>query len=64
MKHLLELEDKLTKMTPMELHEYATENYPEVPDIGFGKKKLVIRKVLNSERERMNKEENQSTTHD
>ncbi|MFW5987059.1 MAG: hypothetical protein ACOCPU_02450 [Methanohalophilus sp.] len=55
MEELLKLKDKLEKMTSAELYEYVKENYPENPDAGLGKKKLVIRRILNLEREKMNK---------
>ncbi len=60
MKELLELERKLWAMTPREIHEYAKENYPDHPPVGLGKKKLVVRMILNLEREKLNKIENES----
>ena len=54
MEELLKLKDKFEKMTSAELYEYVKENYPENRDAGLGKKKLVIRRVLNLEREKMN----------
>jgi len=55
MEELLKLKDKLEKMTSAELYEYVKEKDPEKPDAGLGKKKLVIRRILNLEREKMNK---------
>ncbi|NPE29962.1 hypothetical protein HNV12_18815 [Methanococcoides sp. SA1] len=57
MGELLRLEDKLTGMGTNELYTYATETYPEVPNMGLGKKKLVVRRILNHERNKMNEEE-------
>jgi hypothetical protein len=57
MEQILELEKKLRGMTPEELYAYAQEQYPDIPDAGIGKPKLVIRRLLNLEREKLNKEE-------
>lgn len=57
MAELLKLEDSLTAMGANELYTYATEKYPEVPNMGLGKKKLVVRRILNHERNKMNEEE-------
>ncbi|ABE52848.1 hypothetical protein [Methanococcoides burtonii] len=57
MAELLKLEDNLTAMGANELYTYATEKYPDVPNMGMGKKKLVVRRILNHERNKMNKEE-------
>jgi hypothetical protein len=51
------LKRKLDDMSVNELFEYVKENYPENKDIWIGSKKLVIRRVLNLERNRMNTEE-------
>ncbi|MCD4822806.1 MAG: hypothetical protein K8R11_12300 [Methanococcoides sp.] len=57
MAELLKLEDNLTAMGANELYAYTTEKYPEVPNMGLGKKKLVVRRILNHERNKMNEEE-------
>ena len=57
MAELLKLEDNLTAMGANELYAYATEKYPAVPNMGLGKKKLVVRRILNHERNKMNEEE-------
>jgi len=57
MAELLKLEDNLTAMGANELYAYATEKYPEVLNMGLGKKKLVVRRILNHERNKMNEEE-------
>jgi hypothetical protein len=51
------LKRKLDEMSVNELYEYVKENYPENEDIGIGSKKLIIRRILNLERNRMNAEE-------
>ncbi|UGV40579.1 hypothetical protein J7W08_11050 [Methanococcoides orientis] len=57
MKHLLELENKLSNMTTDEIYNYAKENYPEEPNMWMGKKKLVVRRIVNYERNKMNSAE-------
>ena len=52
MKHLLKLENKLSNMTTDEIYNYAKENYPEEPNMWMGKKKLVVRRIVNYERNR------------
>ena len=50
-KHLLELQDKMEKMSDDELVTFVSENYPEA---GWcGKRKLVTRKILVFERMRI-----------
>ncbi len=44
-------------MSVSELSEYVRENYPENEELWVGSKKIVIRKILNFERNRMNEEE-------
>ncbi|MGB9938627.1 hypothetical protein [Methanosarcina sp.] len=44
-------------MSLSELSEYVRENYPENEELWVGSKKIVIRKILNFERNRMNEEE-------
>lgn len=56
MKEILELENKLSNMTTDELYNYAKEHYPEVPNMWMGKKKLVVRRIVNYERNKMNSE--------
>ncbi|AKB12119.1 hypothetical protein SAMN02910340_01151 [Methanosarcina thermophila] len=57
MKDLNLLKRKLDEMSVNELYEYVKENYPENEDIGIGSKKLIIRRILNLERNRINAEE-------
>lgn len=54
MEDLIKLMDKLNQMTAYQLYDYAIEKYPNVPNAGVGKKKLVVRRIMNLERERMN----------
>ena len=54
MEDLIKLMDKLEQMTPYQLYEYANKTYPNTLNAGVGKKKLVIRRIMNLERERMN----------
>ncbi|MCL2550036.1 MAG: hypothetical protein FWE78_03785 [Methanimicrococcus sp.] len=50
-KHLLELQDRMEKMSDNELVAFVSENYPEA---GWcGKRKLVTRKILTFERMRI-----------
>ncbi|MCL2862579.1 MAG: hypothetical protein FWE54_00540 [Methanimicrococcus sp.] len=50
-KRLLELQDRMEKMSDDELVAFVSENYPEA---GWcGKRKLVTRKILTFERMRM-----------
>jgi len=50
-KHLLELQDRMEKMSDDELVAFVSENYPEA---GWcGKRKLVTRKILTFERMRI-----------
>ncbi|WP_164888577.1 hypothetical protein [Methanosarcina sp. MSH10X1] len=51
------LKRKLDDMSTTELSEYVKGNYPENEELWVGSKKIVIRKILNFERNRMNKEE-------
>jgi hypothetical protein len=44
-------------MSVSELFEYVKENYPENEELWVGSKKIIIRKILNFERNRMNEEE-------
>jgi hypothetical protein len=44
-------------MDIIELSEYVKENYPENEELWVGSKKIIIRKTLNFERNRMNEED-------
>ena len=57
MEDFNQLKRKLDDMNVSELFEYVRENYPENEDLGIGSKKIVIRKILNFERNRMNEQE-------
>lgn len=52
-----QLKRKLDDMSVSELFGYVRENYPENEELGLGSKKIVIRKILNFERNRMNEQE-------
>ncbi|MDY9924768.1 hypothetical protein [Methanosarcina sp.] len=54
MEDFNQLKRKLDDMTVPELYEYVREKYPENEDLAFGSKKIVVRKVLNFERNRLN----------
>lgn len=49
-KDLIELQDKLSDMADKDLFEYVQNTYPDNPELWYGKKKLIIRRVLNFER--------------
>ncbi len=57
MEDFNQLKRKLDDMNASELFGYVRENYPENEDLGIGSKKIVIRKILNFERNRMNEQE-------
>ncbi len=57
MEDLNLLKRKLDNMSVTELSEYVKESYPENEELWVGSKKIVIRKILNFERNRMNEEE-------
>jgi hypothetical protein len=57
MKEILELENRLRKMSAQELYWYANQHYPDIPNVGLGKPKLVIRRLLNLEREKLNRKD-------
>ncbi|MCO5381338.1 MAG: hypothetical protein NHB15_03845 [Methanosarcina barkeri] len=57
MEDFNQLKRKLDDMTVYELFGYVKTNYPENEDLGLGSKKIVIRKILNLERNRMNEQE-------
>ncbi len=54
MEDFNQLKRKLDDMSVMELYGYIREKYPENEDLALGSKKLIIRKVLNFERNRLN----------
>jgi hypothetical protein len=45
---------KLENMSASELFGYVKENYPENEELGIGSKKIIIRRILNLERNLMN----------
>ncbi len=51
------LKRNLDYMSISELFEYVKEHYPENEELWVGSKKIIIRKILNFERNRMNEEE-------
>ena len=57
MEDLNLLKRKLDDMNVSELFEYVKENYPENKELWVGSKKIIIRKILNFERNRMNEED-------
>lgn len=57
MEDLNLLKRKLDDMSVSELFEYVKENYPENEELWVGSKKIIIRKILNFERNRMNEDE-------
>lgn len=57
MEDLNLLKRKLDELSVSELFEYVKENYPENEELWVGSKKIIIRKILNFERNRMNEEE-------
>lgn len=54
MEDFNQLKRKLDDMSVMELYGYIIEKYPENEELTLGSKKIVIRKVLNFERNRLN----------
>ncbi|WP_048173064.1 hypothetical protein [Methanosarcina siciliae] len=54
MEDFNQLKRKLDAMSVPELYEYAREKYPENEALALGSKKIVIRKILNFERNRLN----------
>jgi hypothetical protein len=57
MEDFNKLKNKLDNMSASELFGYVKENYPDNEDLGIGSKKIVIRRILNLERNRMNEQE-------
>jgi len=54
MEDFNQLKRKLDDMSVMELYGYIREKYPENEELTLGSKKIVIRKVLNFERNLLN----------
>ena len=54
MEDFNQLKRKLDDMSVMELYGYIKEKYPENEELTLGSKKIVIRKVLNFERNLLN----------
>lgn len=54
MEEFNQLKRKLDEMSVPELYEYVKKKYPENDELSLGPKKLIIRKVLNFERNRLN----------
>lgn len=54
MEDFNQLKRKLDDMSVPELYEYVREKYPENEELALGSKKIIIRKVLNFERNRLN----------
>lgn len=54
MEDFNQLKRKLDEMSVQELYEYVKENYPENEELALGSKKIVIRKVMNFERNKLN----------
>ncbi|AKB18713.1 MULTISPECIES: hypothetical protein [unclassified Methanosarcina] len=54
MEDFNQLKRKLDDMSVMELYEYIKEKYPENEELTLGSKKIVIRKILNFERNLLN----------
>ena len=54
MQDINQLKRELDSMDILELLDYVRENYPENEELALGSKKLIIRRILNLERNRMN----------
>lgn len=54
MEDFNQLKRKLDDMSVPELYEYVRDKYPENEELALGSKKIIIRKVLNFERNRLN----------
>ncbi len=54
MEDFNQLKRKLDAMSVPELYEYVKEKYPENEELALGSKKIIIRKILNVERNRLN----------
>jgi hypothetical protein len=55
------LKRELDGMSVSELLKYGQEKYPENEELGIGPKKIIIRKILNFERNLMNEQERTSS---
>lgn len=60
MEDFNQLKRNLDEMSVPELYEYVKEKYPENEELALGSKKIVVRKVLNFERNRLNELEKSS----
>ena len=54
MEDFYQLKRELDDMSVPELYEYVREKYPDNEELALGSKKIVVRKVLNFERNRLN----------
>ena len=54
MQDINQLKRELDSMDILELLDYVRENYPENEELALGSKKLIIRRILNLERNKMN----------
>lgn len=54
MQDINQLKRELDSMDILELLDYVRENYPENEELALGSKKLIIRRILNLERNIMN----------
>lgn len=59
MKDLNQLKRELDSLDVPELYDYVSEHYPKNPELWVGSKKIIVRKVLNYERNLLNEEESQ-----
>jgi hypothetical protein len=57
MEDLNQLKRKLDDMENFELAEYVMKKYPENQELWYGSKKIIVRRVLNFERNLMNEKE-------
>lgn len=57
MEDFNQLKRKLDDMDVSELSKYVMEKYPENEELWFGSKKILVRKVLNFERNLLNAKE-------
>ncbi|MCQ1536816.1 hypothetical protein FTO70_14275 [Methanosarcina sp. KYL-1] len=57
MEDLNQLKRKLDDMDVLELSEYIMKKYPENQELWYGSKKIVVRRILNFERNLMNESE-------
>lgn len=56
MQDINQLKRELDNMDILELLDYVKVNYPENEELALGSKKLIIRRILNLERNKMNSE--------